>query len=146
MNTIKKIILTCLCVSIFSVSFGQQMHANQKESIKLKKNSVQAVEFLTKELKLDDKQRVIFMNAFAEYANNMQKAIKKSARPSADDRDVANNKRNPQKATHQYMLRFSKKRDEIVKASLKKKQLSKYDDLIRSIHPFTLDIREKKKK
>ena len=127
--------------SISFISFAQDKKV--KKPI-LKQNSVKAVEYLNANLKLDSKQRAIFMNAFSEYADNMTKAIQKTSKGTSPA--GANVNRIPQKDMHKYMLRFVLKRDDRVKECLKKKQLAKYDDLAKSIHPFTLEIKEKKKK
>ena len=75
MNKMKNLLLTVLCSLLVSFSFGQD---KIKGKPGLKENSVKAVEYLTSNLKLDAKQRAIFMNAFSEYADNMQKAIQKT--------------------------------------------------------------------
>ena len=126
----KNLLLTVLCSLLVSFSFGQD-----KKPL-LKENSVIAVDYLKKSLKLDAKQGVIVMNAFAEYANDMKKAIEKTAREGKADK----------KAIHKYMLRFALKRDNLVKECLKKKQMGQYDDLVRAIHPFTLEVKQRKKK
>tara|TARA_B100001250_G_C19371860_1_gene602311 strand:- start:102 stop:521 length:420 start_codon:yes stop_codon:yes gene_type:complete len=139
MNKMKNLLLTVISIFLMSFSFSQDKLS--KDTAKgLKVNSAKAVQYLTKELRLDDKQRGIFMNVFAEYANNMAKAIQKASKTSSAD------KKNNNKEIHKYMLRFSTRRDATVKESLKKKQQVKYDDVIKSIHPFTLEVRSKKKK
>lgn len=135
----KNLLLTVLCSLLVSFSFGQDKKVQGKPE--LKQNSVKAVEYLALNLKLDAKQRVIVMNAFAEYANNMKKAIQKTSKvENADPNKV------DRKAIHKYMMRFTAKRDELAKDCLKKKQLAKYDDFVRDIHPFTLEVRVRPKK
>ena len=141
MSKMKNVLLTIISIFLMSFSFGQDKGViGKEEATGLKVNSAKAVQYLTKALKLDDKQRGIFMNVFAEYANNMAKAIQKSSKNSSADRKTSN------KEIHKYMLRFSTKRDKIAKESLKKKQQAKYDEVIKSIHPFSLEVRSKKKK
>ena len=134
----KNFLLTCLCSLIVAFSFAQD-RAIVPQKPGLKKNSVAAVEYLNDGLKLDAKQRSIVMNAFGEYANNMQKAIKKTSKtPDSGKLD--------KKEIHRYMMRFSTKRDAVVKECLKKKQAGKYDDLVKDIHPFTLAVKPKANK
>tara|TARA_B100001250_G_scaffold355112_1_gene329405 strand:+ start:732 stop:1151 length:420 start_codon:yes stop_codon:yes gene_type:complete len=135
----KNFLLTCLCSLIVAFSFGQDKSIKPQKPI-LKKNSIEAVEYLNKNLKLDAKQRSIVMNAFSEYANNMQKAIQKTSK-SPDPKKV-----DSKKEVHKYMMRFATKRDAVVKECLKKKQVAKYDDFVRDIHPFTLAVRPKTEK
>jgi len=137
----KKLLLSILCGLLVSFSFGQDKKVKKPL---LKQNSVKAVEYLNANLKLDSKQRAIVMNAFSQYADNMTKAIKKTSKSNTEGN--ANVNRMPQKDMHKYMLRFALKRDDRVKECLKKKQLAKYDDLAKAIHPFTLEVKEKKKK
>ena len=133
----KNFLLTCLCSLIVTLSFAQD-RAITPQKPALKKNSIAAVEYLNDGLKLDAKQRSIVMNAFAEYANNMQKAIKKTSKnPDSEGRVDS------KKEIHKYMMRFSTKRDAVVKECLKKKQVGKYDDLVKDLHPFTLAVRPK---
>ncbi len=138
----KNLLLSLICVLLVSFSFGQDKSIKAKKPA-LKQNSVKAVEYLTQTLKLDPKQKAIFMKSYAEYADNMTKAIKKT---SKDSKEAASSPAVDRKQLHKYMLRFADERDFVAKECLKKKQVSKYDDLIKSIHPFTLEIREKKKK
>tara|TARA_Y100001968_G_scaffold226541_1_gene209322 strand:+ start:1276 stop:1698 length:423 start_codon:yes stop_codon:yes gene_type:complete len=139
----KKILLSVLCGLLFSVSFGQNKSSMLKKPI-LKQNSVKVVEHLNANLKLDEKQKAIVMNAFAEYADNMTKAIKKTSREVKSPSDV--DPRDNRKAMHKYMMRFASERDAKIKECLKKRQVVQYDNVVKSIHPFTLDIRSKKKK
>ena len=134
----KKLLLMCLCSLIVAFSFAQDRSIKPQKPI-LKKNSVVVVEYLNKSLKLDDKQRSIVMNAFGEYANNMQKAIEKTSKTSDSKKGVEG-----KKEIYQYMMRFSKKRDAVVKECLKKKQAAKYDDLVRAVQPFTLEVKQSK--
>ena len=141
----KNLLLSVLCTLLVSFSFGQDKSIKGKKPA-LKQNSVKAVEYLSKNLKLDPKQKAIFMKAYAEYADNLTKAIKKTSKNPKEDAPSPAVNRGDRKEIHKYMLRFSVKRDNLAKECLKKKQASKYDNLISSIHPFTLEVREKKKK
>ncbi len=137
----RNFLIILLSSLIMSFSFGQDKSSNIKTPKgDLKKQCVEVVNYLQKELKLDDKQKAIFMNAFSEYANNMTKAIKKTAKTESAGKD-----KNP-KQVHQYMLRFSTKRDQMLKDCLKRRQLAIYDEFIKDIHPFTLEVRPRKKK
>tara|TARA_B100000965_G_C19150563_1_gene565798 strand:+ start:16 stop:420 length:405 start_codon:yes stop_codon:yes gene_type:complete len=133
----KKILLSILCVLFLSFSFAQPSGKN------LKINAAKTVEFLTKELKLDAKQKAIFMNAYGEYAANMLKAqTKAKMRP---DGKAKNNSVEARKALNESMLRFSEKRNKVISNCLKKKQQKKYKDLVRRINPFTIKLEEPKK-
>ena len=141
----KNLLLSLMCALLVSFSFGQDKSIKGKKPA-LKQNSVKAVEYLTKNLKLDPKQKAIFMNVYAKYADNITTAIKKTTKNTKEANLSPTVNRDDKKEIYQYMLRFAVERDNKVKECLKKKQVSKYDDLIKSIHPFTLEVREKKKK
>ena len=135
----KNFLLTILCTVMICCSFAQDKGKFQTSPKDLKMNSAKAVEYLKKNLKLDKKQYAIFMNEFSEYANNMGKAVQKSKKgESSEVRDS--------KGLHQYMLRFSAKRDNSVKDCLKKKQVALYNDFIHHLHPFTLEVKPPKKR
>tara|TARA_B100001741_G_C16510824_1_gene579603 strand:- start:962 stop:1366 length:405 start_codon:yes stop_codon:yes gene_type:complete len=133
----KKILLSILCLLCISFSFAQPSGKN------LKVNSAKTVEFLTKELKLDAKQKAIFMNAYGEYAANMLKAqTKAKMRP---DGKAKNNSVEARKSINESMLRFSEKRDKVIYNCLKKKQSKLYKNIVRRINPFTIKLEEPKK-
>ena len=134
----KKVLLSVLCVFFVSFSFSQPSGKN------LKVNSAKTVDFLTKELRLDAKQKAITMNAYAEYAANMLKAQTK-AKMSSNGK-MKNNSVQARKSINASMLRFSEKRDKMVVNCLKKKQSKKYTQLVRRINPFTVNLEEPKKK
>ena len=140
----KKLLLKFLCIAFVSLSFGQTKSLGPNKS-KLKEQSVKAVEFLSSNLKLDKKQKTIFMNNFAKYADNMTKAIQKASKTN-DGAVPSPSARESSKDIYQYMMRFAKKRDTEIKKCLKKRQLKEYDDLVKRVHPFTLEVKEKKKK
>tara|TARA_Y100001968_G_C19337270_1_gene707588 strand:+ start:595 stop:1011 length:417 start_codon:yes stop_codon:yes gene_type:complete len=134
-------VLTIVCFLIVSVSFAQNK-ANMKV------NSAKTVEFLAKNLKLDAKQKAVFMNAYGEYAANIMKAKRKAQDKLGKNVPGVLNKKDDlqgKKALTQYVMRFSTKRDEMVKKCLKKRQVEKYNDLIRNINPHTLEFKPVKK-
>jgi len=134
----KKILLSILCVFFVSFSFAQNGSKN------LKINSAKTVDFLAKELRLDAKQKAIVMNAYGEYAANMMKAQTK-AKMSPNGK-MKNNSVQARKSINDSMLRFSEKRDKMIKTCLKKKQAKTYSQLVRRINPFTIKLEDPKKK
>ena len=141
----KNFLLTLICSLIISFSFSQDKggkYANFKSD--MKQNSVKIVEYLADGLRLDDKQKGICMQAFAEYAHNMTKAQAKSrkAAPSSPEQKPG---KVDKKELNQYMLRFSEKRDRAVRECLKRRQIEKYNKLIKNVHPLTLNLRSEKK-
>ena len=148
----KNFLLTCLCSLIVAFSFGQDKAKNSTSD--LKRQSVVVVEYINKNIKLDPKQKTIVMNAFSEYAANIKRALEKTSEKTSKDKSLdliqkmkadASASKNKKKI-HEYMLRFSTKRDKMVKECLKKKQLKQYNDIVKNIHPFTLEVRPRKKK
>ena len=145
----KKILLTILCFAMTFLSFSQntinkktETRITSEKNVTLKKNSVQIVEYISKNLKLNSEQKAICMNAYAEYANNMMKAEPKIlSKVKKDSQDSKKDK----KEFSMLMLRFSEKRDQMIKSSLKKKQVKLYDFLLMQINPFTLELRKEKK-
>ena len=137
----KKIFLTLMCVVISTLSFSQK----NLDKANLKTSSVKAVDYMNKTLKLNEKQKAIFMSAYAEYAANMMKAVDKTKQgKKAADPKVADPKKN-RKQLNMHMLRFTEKRDSRIKECLKKKQVVQYDNLVRDINPYTLEVRQRKK-
>ena len=130
-----------LCLTI-SFSFSQSdTKSDLKEKTFLKKNTVKAVDFLTKNLQLDSKQKAIFMNAYSEYANTVSKAKEKVKIKQADNPTMASKKQ-----MNEYVLRFTEKRNKVVMTCLKKKQLKKFTTLQKRINPMTLEVLPDKKK
>mgnify|MGYP001351893016 CR=1 FL=1 len=142
----KKILLTLLSFLIISFSFSQKSTI-QDHSRNLKLNSVKVVEFLNKNLKLDPKQKAVVMNAYGEYAANMMKAQEKTKmidKVTQIGEQVKGDMR-AKKDLNKHALRFAAKRDKMINDCLKKKQAKLYTNLVRGIHPLTLDIKERKK-
>ena len=130
-----------LCLAI-SLSFSQSdTKSDLKEKAFLKKNTVKAVDFLTKNLQLDSKQKAIFMNAYSEYANSVSKATAKMKVKQGANPTMASKKQ-----MQQYVLRFTEKRNKVVMTCLKKKQLKKFTALQKRINPTTLEVLPDKKK
>ena len=142
----KKILLTLLSFLIISFSFSQKSTI-QDHSRNLKLNSVKVVEFLNKNLKLDPKQKAVVMNAYGEYAANMMKAQEKTKMIDkfAQIGEQVKGDMRAKKDLNKHALRFAAKRDKMINDCLKKKQAKLYTNLVRGIHPLTLDIKERKK-
>ena len=80
----KYLLMTVLCSLIFTVNFAQnermKMESAQHKAAavdldkSLKTNSQILVNYLTKELKLDDKQKVVVEKAFYNYGRNVSRA------------------------------------------------------------------------
>ena len=134
---IKKFLVFICLMCFVSFSFSQG-----KMNETLKKNTIDVVNYFEKALKLNPKQKTIFMNAFSEYAHNMNRARSKIINSD----EAKDNKAYEKKAMTKYMLRFTEKRDNLVKECLKKKQLSNYDNLLKSVHPHTLQLKKNNKK
>ena len=142
----KNLLLSVVLCFAISFSFSQSNTKSNtkndlKEKVSLKKNTVKAVDFLTKNLQLDSKQKAIFMNAYSEYANTVSKAKEKVKIKQADNPTMASKKQ-----MNEYVLRFTEKRNNVVMACLKKKQLKKFTELQKRINPMTLEVRPDKKK
>jgi len=142
----KKILLTLLSFLIISLSFSQKSKI-QDPTKNLKFNSVKVVDYLTKSLKLDPKQKAIVMNAYGEYAANMMKAQAKTnmINKVGNIGVQAKEDMRSRKDLNKHALRFAAKRDKMINDCLKKKQTKLYNNLVRGIHPLTLDIKERKK-
>ena len=142
----KNFLLTLICSLIISFSFSQDKggkYTNFKSD--MKENSVKIVEYLANGLRLDDKQKGICMQAFAEYAHNMTKAQVKARRsnpPSSKEEQKPG--KVDKKELNRYMLKFLEKRDRNVRECLKKRQIEKYNKLIKNVHPLTLNLRSEK--
>ena len=133
----KKILLTLMCIVISTLSFSQK----NLDKGNLKIASVKAVDYMHKTLKLNEKQKAIFASAYAEYAANMMKAVDKGNKAADPKVDPKKNR----KQLNMHMLRFTEKRDRRIKECLKKKQVVQYDNLVRDINPYTLEVRQRKK-
>ena len=138
----KKLLLTILASLIISFSFSQNA-SKDKDLAKMKFKTVEAVQYLANGLKLDAKQKAIFMNAFSEYANNVLKANKKAKAKNKTTDVSLQDKTNQKRELNAYVMRFSQKRNELVEECLRGKQVKKYHQLARAINPITLDIDRK---
>ena len=140
----KKLILSLLAIFVFSFSFAQKDKVMPKKD--LMKNSKIAIEYLKKELKLKGTKLASVSEAWNTYAENMfsltEKIAKKNASIKDDKKAIVENK----KAKFKMMEAFMKKRDKDAQKGFSDKQIQKYRELSRSIHPFTLQIKQKKKK
>ena len=138
----KKLLLTIIASFIISFSFSQNKSL-EKDQAKMKFNTVNVVEHFSKALKLDAKQKSIFMKNFSEYANNVTKAqhkAKDKAKAQSDDKVKVNDK----KVLNAYVMRFSEKRNQNIEKCLKGKQVKKYYELLKQVHPVTLTLELKK--
>lgn len=138
----KNLLLSVFLCLAMSFSFAQSDNtAKMKEKIVLKKNTVKAVDFLAKNLQLDSKQKAIFMNAYGEYANSVAKGASKMKKVQGATPTMASKKQ-----MQEYVLRFTEKRNKVVMACLKKKQIKKFNELQKQINPMTLAVRPERKK
>jgi hypothetical protein len=142
----KKFLLTIIFSLIISFSFSQEKTPKIKlDKAKMKFKTVEAVEHFSKSLKLDAKQKSVFMRTFSEYANNIVKAehkINDQSKKSSSEKIGPGQK----KSLNAYVMRFAQKRDQAVKKCLKGKQAKKYGELIKYLNPITLDFKKKIKK
>tara|TARA_B100002052_G_C15847293_1_gene583164 strand:- start:979 stop:1401 length:423 start_codon:yes stop_codon:yes gene_type:complete len=129
-------VVLCLAMS-FSFAQSEIKTLNEKMA---KKNVIVVVDFLTKNLKLDSKQKAICMNAYSEYANAIikgnNKVNKMHTKPTMASR----------KQMQEYVLRFSEKRNKTFMPCLNKKQAKQFSELQRQIDPRTLEVRERSAK
>ena len=139
----KKIILSLIAVLIFSFSFAQREKSISKKE--LMSNSKKAIEYLKKDLKLKGSKLTDLSKAFSKYAENManlnEKIAKKDESAKGNSQALVANK----KAKFKMMNDFLKKRDGDATKGFSKKEIEKYRKSSRSIHPFTLRIKEVKK-
>ena len=138
----KKLLLTIIASFIISFSFSQNKSL-EKDQAKMKFNTVNVLDHFSKGLKLDAKQKSIFMTNFSEYANNVAKAKHKTRKKSEADDKMTMDER---KALNAHVMRFSQKRDAAIEKCLKGKQVKKYQELLRQVHPLTLEVKKKVKK
>ena len=142
-STMKKFILSIIAVLIFSFSFAKGEKSVSKKEITT--NSKKAIEYLKKELKLKGAKFAAVEKAFTKYAKNMITLNEKidSKNSSAKDNPealIAN-----KKAKFKMMNNFLKERDLEATKGFSKKDKEKYLIASRSIHPFTLQVKERKK-
>lgn len=138
----KNLLLSIFLGLAMSFSFAQSnSKADVKEKAYLKKNTVTAVNFLSKNLKLDSKQKAIFMNAYSEYANSIAKGQNKM-KTKGGDRPSMDSKKQMQ----EYVLRFTEKRNKTIIPCLKKKQVKDFNEIQKRINPMTLEVRSERKK
>ena len=138
----KNLLLSIFLSLAMSFSFAQNnSKADVKEKAYLKKNTVTAVNFLAKNLKLDSKQKAIFMNAYSEYANSIAKGSDKMKKMKGERPSMASKKQ-----MQEYVLRFTEKRNSIIIPCLKKKQVKDFNEIQKRINPMTLEVRSDKKK
>ena len=136
----KNLILTLLTVFAFTFSFAQSNTAKE-DAVKLKKNSVEVVDYLVSELKLEDKEKAILSNAFAEYAQNIAKLNEK-----LDAKGSKMSDKEKSKMTFEKMAEFTKLRDKKIKDVLTDSQKEKYNKISNNFDPMTLTMSKKKKK
>tara|TARA_B100001029_G_C14987973_1_gene410208 strand:+ start:60 stop:473 length:414 start_codon:yes stop_codon:yes gene_type:complete len=136
----KNLILTLLTVFAFTFSFAQSNTAKE-DAVKLKKNSVEVVDYLASELKLEDKEKAALSNAFAEYAHNIAKLNEK-----LDAKGSKMSDKEKSKMTFEKMAEFTKLRDKKIKDVLSDSQKEKYDKISKNFDPMTLTMSKKKKK
>ena len=138
----KNLLLSVFLCLLMSFSFAQNnIKKNTNDRAMLKKNTVEVVNFLTKSLQLDSKQKAIFMNSYSEYANSISKATEKTKKIKGRTPTIASKKQ-----LQAYVLRFTEKRNKEVTACLKKKQLKQFNEIQQRIHPMTLEIKKERKK
>ena len=135
----KNLILTVLTFCAFSFSFAQS-NTSKGDKIQLKKNSVEVSDYISDELKLEDKKKAIVANAFAEYGNNISKLNDKLTVKS----NMTDEEKN--KMTFEKMAEFTKLRDSKISRILDDKQLDKYKKLSTHFDPMSLTMKKKKKK
>tara|TARA_Y100000739_G_C20352748_1_gene348518 strand:+ start:265 stop:651 length:387 start_codon:yes stop_codon:yes gene_type:complete len=125
-----------------SFSFAQNnIKQNINDRAALKKNTIEVVNFLSKSLELDSKQKAIVMNSYSEYANAISKATEKTKKIQGKSPTMASKKQ-----MQAYVLRFTEKRNKDITACLKKKQIKQFNEIQQRIHPVTLEIKKEKKK
>jgi len=150
----RNIILTLLCL-FSTMSFAQINQPPMPDAKIAKKNAALVVNYLADELKLNSKQKTIFNNAFSEYAYQVSKAHKKisdkntkkypqESKSVSSNVDMKNIKKSSymktRKALTPYVLRYTEKRNAIVKDVLRGKQLKKFNEIQKYIDPLTLKL------
>ena len=162
----KKILFGFFVLLMASFSFSQANTSDQKEIDKaekirkmeeqkaqlLKQRVVDLVNYFETNLKLDDKQKAIFMNAFSQYGFELVKAEMKmlSSMPkenitSAQKAQAKKDEVQIRKRLNESILRLAAKRDAMVIDCLKGRQVKKYKELINTVNPTSLKFAAKKK-
>lgn len=128
---INKIFLTSLLLLSFSISFAQkemvkpldnkEMTIEQKKE--LKKNTNQTIDFFQNLLKLDKKQLSIFSGSIHNYVNDIQ-----TARIKSDSK----------KKLNAYVMRFTERRDKVIKDLLGEKKFSHFKQNLMFFDHMTL--------
>lgn len=139
----KNLILSLLTVFMFSFSFSQDKPITAKQ---LKENSQKSVEYLKKELKLKGDKLSVVTAAYTKYADELAKLNEKM---SQKNKSAKGNKKaavENKKAKWKMMSDFLKQRDEAIKKSMSSKEATRYTNASRSIHPFTLELRQSRKR
>ena len=134
----KNLILTVFTFCAFTFSFAQS-NTSKEDKIQLKKNSVEVSDYISDELKLEDKKKAIVANAFAEYGNNISKLNDKLTAKS----NMTDEEKN--KMTFEKMAEFTKLRDSKISRILDDKQIDKYKKLSTHFDPMSLTMKKKKK-
>ncbi len=138
----KNLLLSIFLCLAMSFSFAQNnIKQNINDRAALKKNTIEVVNFLSKSLELDSKQKAIVMNSYSEYANAISKATEKTKKIQGKSPTMASKKQ-----MQAYVLRFTEKRNKDITACLKKKQIKQFNEIQQRIHPVTLEIKKEKKK
>jgi len=101
----------------------KQKYDPRKEQAQLKKNVAVAVDYFTKSLKLDPKQRSMFSTSFTNYINDVYTARKKAE---------------SKKDYNTYVMRFATRRNGAIEGCLNAKKFKKYNELIKHFDPNTL--------
>ena len=138
----KNLILSLVACFLFSFSFSQDKSKSVK---KMDANSKIAVEYLKKELRLKGEKLDVVSKAFRTYVKEMvtlnEKMSQKSKSVKGDKQKTLENK----KAEFKMMTNFLKKRDASISKVLSKRESDRFLRLVKSIHPFTLEVKLKKK-
>ena len=155
----KYFLLTTLCSLIFSFSFSQDRRVTESQSMKvqaesakldkaMKKNSEIAINYLTKKLRLNEKQKKVIEKSFYNYGRNISRARTKVN--MLQESQVAEGKEGSEfekkKYINNHMMRFVELRDNEIRQCLDKKQSSLYQEVAKNIDPLTLQIKDKERK
>ena len=150
---IQRILLSVIFFFTVAFSSAQDRHEDKDQMMKL--STMKVVDYLEKGVKLNSKQKEICKTAFLEYTKNVMK-VKKKAKLKLEQKNSDSQKTDKdskkkdeiemRKYINSHVMRFAKKRDEVIKASLNGRQINKYDQLIQAVDPLTLVITNKKSK
>ena len=149
----KKLILSVITLLMFSFStFSNPVKGGDDNKI-LIKLAANAVDFLQKELKLKDKDPKLkeLRKAYMNYAKdiisiNEKIEYKNKSVKSSNSKDAKKILAQNKKASFTMMTKSADKRDRMISKMLSKKQFEKYRVSSKSIHPFSLKIKEGKGK